>query len=92
VVCCYPDYAKLLAEALRHAERVFAYSYPRDRWYVRASVAVENALRRTGFRSFVHPEARMRALVEDAGFVLAGHRHSLMWSADVFVRPHRPAQ
>lgn len=86
VVCCYPSYAELLAESLRHAERAFAYSYPRERWYVRAAVAVENALRRTGFRAFVHPEARMRALVEDAGFELVGHRHSVMWSADVFVR------
>jgi hypothetical protein len=34
----------------------------------------------------VHPEARMRALVEGAGFELVGHRHSIMGSVDVFVR------
>ena len=90
VICCYPMYAELLTEALRHAERAFAFSYPRQRWYVRIGVTVENALRRTGFRSFVHPERRMRALIEDAGFELVEHRHSIMWSADVFVRRPRP--
>ena len=42
VVCCYPLYEELLREALRHAERGFAFSYPRDRWYVRAGMQLEN--------------------------------------------------
>jgi tRNA1(Val) A37 N6-methylase TrmN6 len=91
VVCCYPFYERLLTQALRHAHRGFAFSYPRDRWYVKAAVRLENAMRRhrTGFRAFVHPESRMRQLIEDAGFTLASHGQSLMWSADVFVRrPH----
>lgn len=87
VVCCYPFYERLLTQALAHAERGFAFSYPRDRWYVRAGVRLENAMRRrrTGFRAFVHPEARMRRLVEDAGFALASHGQTFMWSADVFI-------
>ena len=32
VICCYPLYERLLGEALRHAGRGFAFSYPRDRW------------------------------------------------------------
>ena len=34
VICCYPSFEPLLNEALRHAEHAFAYSYPRDLWYV----------------------------------------------------------
>ena len=34
VICCYPSFEPLLNEALRHAEHAFAYSYPRDMWYV----------------------------------------------------------
>ena len=88
VICCYPLYEPLLSEALRHAERGFAFSYPRDRWYVRAGMRVENALRRrkTAFRTFVHPASRMRAIIADAGFELVRHRHTFIWSADVFVR------
>jgi hypothetical protein len=88
VVCCYPLFEELLNEALRHAERGFAFSYPRDRWYVRAGMRLENALRcrKCGFRTFVHPETRMRELITRAGFDLVFQRRTLEWSADVFVR------
>lgn len=88
VVCCYPLYEELLNEAVRHAEQGFAFSYPRDRWYVRAGMKVENALRRRkcGFRTFVHPETKMREVITRAGFDLVFQRRTLAWSADVFVR------
>jgi hypothetical protein len=34
VVCCYPDYEALIRHAAELAEKRFAYSYPRDRWFV----------------------------------------------------------
>jgi SAM-dependent methyltransferase len=88
VICCYPLYEQLLSEAVRHAERGLAFSYPRDRWYVRAGMKLENALRRrrNRFRTFVHPEARMRELITGAGFALVSQRRTLVWSADVFIR------
>lgn len=88
VICCYPFYERLLTAALTHAARGFAFSYPRDRWYVRAGVRLENAIqhRQTIFRTFVHPPSRMRQLVQEAGFDLVGHRQTLTWSADVFMR------
>jgi SAM-dependent methyltransferase len=46
VVCCYPSYEALLNAALRHAEQCLALSYPRDVWYVRVGVVLENAQRR----------------------------------------------
>jgi magnesium-protoporphyrin O-methyltransferase len=58
VVCCYMDYTSLLREAARHAKGSLALSYPRDRWFVRLGVRLENALRRlrsNTFRTFVHP-------------------------------------
>ena len=89
VVCCYPLYEELLREALRHAERGFAISYPRDRWYVRVGMRLENALRqhrRNSFRTFVHPETKMRELITRAGFDLVSQRRTFVWSADVFTR------
>jgi magnesium-protoporphyrin O-methyltransferase len=89
VVCCYPLYEELLGEALRHAERGFAFSYPRDRWYVRAGIRLENARRqrrRNNFRTFVHPEAKMHELITRTGFDLVSQRRTLVWSSDVFVR------
>lgn len=92
VVCCYPEYESLLQRAVQHAERRFAYSYPRERWFVRLGVWLENALRRwrgNPFRTFVHPPAAMQRIVEAAGFSLASRRCTLTWSADVFIRSHR---
>jgi magnesium-protoporphyrin O-methyltransferase len=89
VVCCYPLYAELLREALQRATRTFAFSYPRDRWYVRAAVWVENAARRrrtSGFRTFVHPQGSMHALIEHAGFERVAHAQTIAWAADVFAR------
>src|SRR3989442_14087496 len=57
VVCCYGEYEPLLEESARHAARCFALSYPRDVWYVRAWVGLQNAgreLRRNPVRTFVH--------------------------------------
>jgi tRNA1(Val) A37 N6-methylase TrmN6 len=91
VVCCYPRYEELLAAALGRAEHGFAFSYPRERWYMRTTMALANLVLRTtsGFRTFVHPERAMRRLIEEAGFELVRHAHNVAWSADVFVR--RPA-
>ncbi len=89
VICCYPSFEPLLNEALRHAERAFAYSYPRDTWYVHAAIGVENGMRRlkrNTFRAFVHPVDRMTQVIERAGFHLAGRRQTWQWSADVWVR------
>lgn len=42
VVCCYPSYDRLLEHALRFAGHAFAFSYPRDRWFVRLGIWFEN--------------------------------------------------
>jgi magnesium-protoporphyrin O-methyltransferase len=91
VVCCYPAYEALLDGALRHAELRIALSYPRDVWYVRVGVVLENAQRRltkNPFRTFVHPPARMEGVIRSAGFELSNRRETWMWSADVYTRRH----
>jgi SAM-dependent methyltransferase len=89
VVCCYPSYEALLNPALRHAEECFALSYPRDLWYVRLGVLLENAQRRltkNPFRTYVHPAVRMEAVIRSAGFELSTRRKTWMWSIDVYTR------
>jgi len=87
VVCCYPSYQVLLDHSLRHAGRGFAWSYPRDRWFVKVVVRVENAARRLAgnpFRTFVHPVVQMERVIRDAQFELVSRRHTKTWSADVY--------
>ena len=62
--------------------------YPRDRWFVRVGIWLENALRcRSGnpFREFVHSPSEMIGIIEAAGFRLASRRRTPAWSSDVFV-------
>ena len=79
VVCCYPSYEPLLDATLRHTDRCLAFSYPRDVWYVRVGVALENLQRRLAknpFRTFVHPAFRMEQMIRSAGFALASRRET----------------
>lgn len=82
VVCCYPDFGSLLRTAAASATRVLALSYPRDRWYVRLAMRVENLLRRlegNPFRTFVHPPEAIRQVLEAAGWRRAARRSTLVW-------------
>ncbi len=89
VVCCYPSYEALLNAALGHAEVTLALSYPRDVWYVRLGVKLENmqrGLMKNSFRTFVHPARQMEYMIRSAGFVLSTRRETWMWSVDVYTR------
>jgi len=89
VVCCYPSCEQLLAASVEHAERCLAVSYPRDVWYVRLGMMLENGQRRltrNSFRTFVHPAAQIEATIKRSGFRLTSRRETWMWSADVYVR------
>ena len=89
VVCCYPDSEALLRQAAGRARQLLAFSYPRDRWYVRTMIVLENFWRRlTGkeFRAFVHAPGRMGAVLEAAGLVPATRRETLVWTFDLYRR------
>jgi magnesium-protoporphyrin O-methyltransferase len=89
VVCCYPDAEALLVAAAARTRELLAFTYPRDRWYVRTMFALANFwLRVTGkkFRVFVHAPERMAAVLEAAGLVRALQRETLVWMLDVYHR------
>ena len=66
VVCCYPDYERLLAAAARSCPAALV--YPPRNALLRAFYVVFNlVMRLTGssFRGFVHPPAAMLGVLED---------------------------
>jgi Methyltransferase domain len=74
VVCCYPDFPRLLGTAADHARRALVFSYPRPRMLTRAQTLLENAsyaIRRQEFRTYVHSP---RAMVD----VAADHGHEVI--------------
>lgn len=58
VVCCYPDYERLLGAAAQHARRLLVFSYPPRNAVSRLFIATQNLvlrLLRREFRTFAHP-------------------------------------
>jgi len=82
VVCCYPDYERLLGAVAQHARRLVVFSYPPQNAVSRIFVAGANLLfrlMRREYRSFVHPPAAMLAVLEERGLRDAFASHSLTW-------------
>ena len=70
VVCCYPDYERLLGAAAAHARRALVFSHPRRNLISRLVVGAENLgfrLMRREFRVFAHPPEAMLAVLRRAG-------------------------
>jgi SAM-dependent methyltransferase len=89
VVCCYPDFVPLLNQAAAHSRHLLAISYPRDRWWVRLAVRIENGWRRLqgdGFRAFIHPPASMQELLHHHGFTRSRTLVSFTWQMEVYTR------
>jgi hypothetical protein len=82
VVCCYPDYERLLAAAADHARRALVFSYPPRNPLSRAFYGVFNLvmrLTRSSFRGFAHPPGAMLAVLEDHGLRQTFQRRSRIW-------------
>jgi 2-polyprenyl-3-methyl-5-hydroxy-6-metoxy-1,4-benzoquinol methylase len=89
VVCCFPRYDALIGTASARCRQVLAFSYPHDRWYIRAWVRLDNLRRRVfrnPFRTFVHPPAEMHAILEGSGFVRVSRKQTAVWCVDVYRR------
>lgn len=82
VVCCYPDYERLLAAAAEHARRLLVFSYPGHSAFGRLVTAAENAVfraRRTTFRTFNHPPEAMLGVLAEHGLTATYTHHGLAW-------------
>jgi magnesium-protoporphyrin O-methyltransferase len=82
VVCCYPDYERLLAAAGDHANRVLVFSFPRRNLASRSFVALQNlGFRLAGkeFRTFAHPPGAMLAVLRAHGLLPAFAHAGPVW-------------
>ena len=89
VVCCYPDYERLVGEAARHARRTLVFSFPPRNPVSRLVNACSNIwMRATGrdFRSYVHPPGRMIDTARDHGFRPVARRRRRIWLAVALTR------
>lgn len=89
VVCCYPDFRRLLKAAAEHSRQALALTYPRETWYMRIAFRVMNffqKLRRDPFRVFLHPVSEMRLLLQREGFEQVAMRRLFIWEMACYRR------
>ena len=90
VVCCYPEVEALLRRAASRARQIVALTYPRDKWFVRIAIALENfwfRLSGNPFRAFLHSPQRMASVLEAVGFERVARHATLQWALDLYRRP-----
>lgn len=70
VVCCYPDYERLLGAAADHARRLLVFSHPPRHLVSRSLIRTQNLIFSAlgkEFRTFAHPPERMVAVAQERG-------------------------
>ncbi len=90
VVCCYPDYERLVGAASDRAGSYLVMSFPRPRWLVRAGLGLMNVgarLLRWEYRTWVHPPQALVEAAERRGLALATENHGRIWQVAAFERP-----
>ena len=89
VVCCYPDFHRLLKAAADHSRQALALTYPRDTWYLRIAFQIMNLfqkLRKDPFRVFLHPVSEMSSLLSREGFERVAMRRLFVWEMACYRR------
>lgn len=82
VVCCYPDYEKLLRAAADHAKHALVFSYPPPTLLNRGFIGADNLWRRlrgNSFRAFTHSPDDMIRVLHDTGLRTTYQRHGRIW-------------
>jgi 2-polyprenyl-3-methyl-5-hydroxy-6-metoxy-1,4-benzoquinol methylase len=89
VICCYPDARRIVETSAAQARRAYAYTIPRNRWYMRlvtALIAFVMRLFRSDFRPYVYDPEKIEAWVTAGGFTKQYENHTVAWLTQVCVR------
>ncbi len=89
VVCCYPDADGLVHSSLAKTSRVYALTYPRDRWYVHLAMGLMTLgmkIIRSEFRPYVHAPERIEQWIAERGFDKQYQNNNLFWLTQVYVK------
>ena len=85
VVCCYPDYERLLGAAASHARRALVFSHPPRNLASRAFIRLQNVglrLARKEFRTFAHPPAAMLDVCRAHGLTATFAHRGAVWQVE----------
>jgi SAM-dependent methyltransferase len=95
VVCCYPDMPRLVGASAARARRLYALTYPRERWMTRVGMRLGSLwfrLRGSAFRTYLHPPEAIDAEIRRQGLERVGERRTFLWQAALYRRTERGEQ
>jgi magnesium-protoporphyrin O-methyltransferase len=90
VICCYPDVTALVELSSARAAQIYGVVFPCDVWWTRLGVRLLNLvfwLRRSPFRTFVHPTAEVDRIAQQNGLRRRFYRRMGLWQVIVYARP-----
>jgi magnesium-protoporphyrin O-methyltransferase len=89
VVCCYPDYERLLDAAAKRAQRVLVFTHPPQNPLAVLAFGAVNllmSLRGKQFRAFVHPPEELVEVVRRNGLEPFARKRLGFWRGVAFAR------
>ena len=89
VICCYPDMQQLVGLSAVRAGKLYGVVYPRDSWWMKMGIAVQNfffRLQRNPFRIFIHPSEAVEAIIIQNGFKRLFYHRTWIWQVALFAR------
>ena len=89
VICCYHDMESLLGLASARANKMLGMVYPRDSWWTRLASTFGNLyyrLLRNPFRTFVHRDRAIAAVLTGNGLQRTFHKRKWIWQVAVWSR------
>lgn len=89
VICCYPDYKKLLGNALNKTGTALALTMPIGGWISNLLNQFTNiylCLKKNPFRVYIHSPQKVHSLIESHGFRLSENTLSFPWLVRIYER------
>lgn len=89
VVCCYPFAELLVNSSTSKTKRVYALTYPRNRWFTKVAIeimALFLKLSGSDFRAFVHNPDDIERWILQAGFKKAYQEQTFIWLSQIYTK------
>jgi len=92
VICCYQDYQPLVSLSSKKCKRLYAYTIPRNVWWVKAVNgigAILKSFHKNHLQSLVHSTTKIEELVLDEGFNKIFENSNREWLTVIYERGQR---
>lgn len=89
VLCCYHDMPALLNAAAKRSNKYLGLVFPRDRWWFKSAVQVQNLflrLTRNPFRLFIHSTEEVENRLHQLGFQRQALESTFIWQSMIYVK------